>query len=488
MSTTYNIVIVPTKKNKKEGYLKLRTITNRKPKDTSLGYTIQIKNFNKEKQYVYARETNADEINKKIQEVLLQAKGGKTKNFKTSKESFIGYAEKVIEVINAPNTKKGKTDALNKIREYLSTFKKEDITFSEIDIFFVRGYYNYLLQNLAVSTANEYITIFKYFVNQVKENQVFHYTIDPFQGLQKKKSKRRYKVLDDNEIKTFLSHTFSNNWKNNVQYSFSFMMYASGMRISDFLRLKWSNFHEVNGKYYIKYLSQKSGVPHESSLTLEALRFLRPFLETYKEGSLKWYDKVKEDYDTVLKDVIEIQEEYDNIRPKSYTDLFYENISVDNFYQLNQRIEEESKKEKKKVMVASKLKAMKELVPTLEQDMMRAIGSTIMDIKDSYGDEFVFPKMRGTPPEDVHKKTHSMSGNFNHYLTSMGKEVGIKKKISNHQARHIFAQRLFVAGANFHFISIALGHSSLQVTENYREQLVTDEAKDVSILFSETLK
>lgn len=488
MNVSHNVVVVKDKKKKKEGYLTLRTIRNRKPKDTSLGIKIQVSNFNKEKQKVYAKEPNHKEINEKIQEVLLQAKGGKTKNFLTNKESFIQYAEKIISIVNNPNTKKGKTDALSKIKEYLETLDKHDLSFSEIDRFFVQDYYNYLTDTLAQSTANEYLTIFKYFINQVEENQIYFYHVNPFQGIKRKKGKKRYKVLTDEEVNAFFSYKSKHKFRTEVQHAFGFMMFASGMRVSDLLRLKWSNFEKSNNKYYLKYTYKKTRNLHESRLTIEAMRYLRPFIETYDDISLGLYDKIHEGYETLKETLQKAQEEYDKIQPKSYNDLFYDDIHVSNFHELNERIDIEKKKENKKRAIGDKIKAMEKAIPKSEQDMLDAFGMVLMNLKDNYGEEFVFPRMREVAQEDVHRRTHSMSGNLNHQLEYIQKELGIKTKISNHQARHVFAQRLFIAGANFHYISMALGHSSLELTENYREQLVTDEAKDVSQVFSDTFK
>ena len=49
----------------------------------------------------------------------------------------------------------------------------------------------------------------------------------------------------------------------------------------------------------------------------------------------------------------------------------------------------------------------------------------------------------------------------NHAPKTNNQKMGIKNNMSNHQARHVFAMRLFLKGVNMHHISLALGHSDI---------------------------
>ena len=166
------------------------------------------------------------------------------------------------------------------------------------------------------------------------------------------------------------------------------------------------------------------------------------------------------------------------------SDLFAENIYINNFYELNEKMQAEMKKEEEKRNKGVLINTLKELIKVKESEIYKEASAQLMNVKKKFGKDNVFPLMREY--EDKQEGYKNTRPHLNYFLSTMGKELGIETKISNHQARHIFAQRLFESGANFHHISMALGHSSLQITENYREQLITDESKELSEVFVQT--
>ncbi|WP_029036813.1 tyrosine-type recombinase/integrase [Salinimicrobium xinjiangense] len=496
MATTHNVVLVKDPRNKKQGYLKLRSITNRKPSDKSLGIKIQIKNWNAEKQVVYSKEPDSDKINDRIQKVLLEARGGKVDflNLKRGNKSVIAYAEKVIDVISSRNTRRGRRDALNKFKEYLQTINKDDIEFSDIDIFLVRGYYSFLIDSgLAYSTANEYITVLRYLVNQGVENGLHVYAQDPFKGLKKKKSIKRYRVLNEEELKIFMEYEPSRKSTLLVQKSFLFMMYAAGIRISDALLLQWKNIQKVNDSYFLQYRIQKTGTVMETKLTIEALVQLRVFLQEYDEGFGEKADYLDQTSKEIKSRLRILQSDHDLIKILSFQELKeeYENEN-ENSGDFEDLVIREQEKEMEKEELQHRINSQKRNLELINRARLEHYGNKIMELRAAHPEDTILPYMRGfyrgeqSLNTDLHNKSHVLKNTFNYHLKLIQTACEINTGISNHQARHIFSQRLFLSGANFHYISMALGHSTLQVTENYREKLVTDEAKDVTQLFSDT--
>lgn len=72
--------------------------------------------------------------------------------------------------------------------------------------------------------------------------------------------------------------------------------------------------------------------------------------------------------------------------------------------------------------------------------------------------------------EEIEAKTAYV----NKYLKQLAKKANITKTITSHVARHSFADHLRKSGTNLYTISKALGHSSLEMTENYLESFDTD--------------
>lgn len=80
---------------------------------------------------------------------------------------------------------------------------------------------------------------------------------------------------------------------------------------------------------------------------------------------------------------------------------------------------------------------------------------------------YIFPilKPNDTAADEV-KRLRAFNVSINHYLAKLCKVLGIVK-ITSYTARHSFATTLKRSGANIAYISEALGHSNLQVTQTY---------------------
>lgn len=484
---TVKVVAIKDARNKEYGYLNLRTTKNRQHSYKSLKEKVKLTNWNQGKQTVYAKEPKADQINEKIAAVLKASNNGKTSTILNKDKSLLTFANKLIQSVNNTNTKRGKKRALKKLKEYLSTIEKEDLLISEVEPFFIKGYYNYMLKELTITTANEYFTILKWFVNQAIQHRLHSFEYDPFKGFKKKKSNKTYEVLSSEELDKLLHHSFSHTYKHHVQHAFKFMLFSNGMRISDFLNLTWDNFNEIDGKYYIKFRVKKTSQEHTTQLNLHSLRSLLPYLRLYKDVNLNMYSLTLTTKKRALEYLQEAENEYNDIKVKGFREVFSEFEIVSNMWKIKEIVKEQSKLEMKKITLKSKIKALEKNLESYEKDMQDLLFKEIKTLQsNNKGQLRVFPKLNEFEKKEVEEQTDRMATKFNYYLGQMAKELNIKTKLSSHQARHIFAQRLFESGENFHHISLALGHSSLEVTENYRQKLVTDKAKDVTNSFIAT--
>jgi len=165
---------------------------------------------------------------------------------------------------------------------------------------------------------------------------------------------------------------------------------------------------------------------------------------------------------------------------------------LDNYSQSEyQKFQQDSEKHytqlKLKKELDAKIATMEQLLPKLHQDAYNYLASSIKSIKTENNSERIYTFLRGLQGNDLIRETRKRATKNNYFLSEMRKELNIKNPLSNHQARHVFAQRLFEAGANFHDISIELGHRSLAVTENYRKQISSEKSKDVVTIFESTL-
>jgi integrase/recombinase XerD len=84
--------------------------------------------------------------------------------------------------------------------------------------------------------------------------------------------------------------------------------------------------------------------------------------------------------------------------------------------------------------------------------------------------------------KEYNKQISSKTALLNKYLKEIAKLAGINKKLSNHIARHSFANNIRKKTNDIHAIKNALGHSSIKVTEMYLDsfdELKLDEVMDL---------
>jgi integrase/recombinase XerD len=85
-------------------------------------------------------------------------------------------------------------------------------------------------------------------------------------------------------------------------------------------------------------------------------------------------------------------------------------------------------------------------------------------------------------PEQQRKKITQWTKTTNKYLKRIGKALGIGMKLTTYTARHTFATVTMNNGARLAYIRDALGHSSIQTTENYLASLDLTEMRKWSNL------
>lgn len=499
IKTTHKIVIVKNQKDIKKGYLKLRTIQNRKAKDKSIGHQILLKNWNSDKQRVSKKEPFSDAINKVIQKVLNDAKSGSPSSLTSNGDkSFLNFSQKVIDAIPSHSTRQNKQDALIKFKKYLNFLGVEDIKFDDIDVFFIRNYYTYLLDNIAIVSANTYMSCLKFWVNQAIDGRKHHYEQHPFNDLKKKKDTKKYKVVNDVEINKFLSWTPDTPLRNDVYNGFLFMMHSAGLRISDALLLRFENIEQSNNTFYLNYRNKKSGTPMKTKLTLSALIHLFHFTSRYDVTfveHLKTYEVKSNELDKKRK---EHQEELSRTRLKSFYRLKeeYDDVEVRELegYTWDDLIAREEIKESRIGYLEFQIRYSKEEEEDYKNELVSNLGSILMKLKYDHPKDTIMPYMnkcyKGEPilSESQEKNLSKYKVHFNDHLRMISKKIGVKTRFTPHMARHIFAQRMFLANVNMHYISMMLGHSTLKVTENYREQLVTRKSLNVIDKFAVTLE
>lgn len=267
---TYNAVLNSKPKADGTSTIMIRVTENRKHKYFASGYSVKAKDWNPKprqandgfKQYVRKNHREHKAINKaihdKIKEIRekvndLQVKTpGNIKravNGDTKSDSFISFYEKHVDYLGANpesyGTWKNMNSKLNKLKNYLN---EEDLTFDEIDHAFLDGYREYLYSigngvNTVSRNLQDIGSVLKLAIIQGKAKQ----ERNPFFTYKLERKKKMKTVLNDEDFKALVSLSLKEGsliW--HVRNYFLLGFYLHGIRVGDFIQLKFSNFE--NGR------------------------------------------------------------------------------------------------------------------------------------------------------------------------------------------------------------------------------------------------
>lgn len=497
MRTTYAIAALRHASQPHLKVLNLRVTKDRKPKHKSLGIVINAKNWDKKNHRVYSKEPNAAEINSKLEEVLLKAQTDKTILTGEKEDSFITQARKIIKNTHNTNTRLRRTGAVNKLEDYLKSEGKAHLSFKEINTLFIESYYNWLLNHadLKTSSANEYLQTLKQLIQKIESSGTHRYDINPFSNHTKKKSETKVEVVNDEDLSRLIQHTPKTKKQAQALNTFFLMMHLSGIRISDALMLTYSNFYKDNkGRLMLTYRIQKTGRLMTTKVSYEASLHISHFLPNSEE--LKRNIQILETkYDTLRSEMLKEEREMESINLKPFGHLMRYVEGEDKDTPLLQNIiREEAKREARKHYLSYEVKHKQEQLDQIKDEVLELIGNAILDLKKQLPNRTLLPYLKDIyNGEEQLKPEQQTTSNriktlINNHLRQVAKQCHIATPLTSHQARHIFAMRLFSNGTNMHHISLALGHSSISVTDAYRQKLIDDSLHDITDSFSTTLK
>jgi integrase/recombinase XerD len=111
-------------------------------------------------------------------------------------------------------------------------------------------------------------------------------------------------------------------------------------------------------------------------------------------------------------------------------------------------------------------KVVEPIEVVIQPEMQRII--TKWGARSFNRDTYIFPHLAaGMDSVEVRNKVQLLTRLINDYMKEIVYEIGIKKKVTTYAARHSFATIMKNSGAPIAMISQALGHSSLNTTQEY---------------------
>lgn len=268
-------------KDDKLGYLRLssrvagKTVVRNLPLDP-----IDKKHFNSNTQRLRTSFKEHEHYNNTIEKKLkeLEGKGSKIKLINNDKKSFLSYMNNLIELnpTNNSGTKIKYTNIKNVIVDFhTKNFGDTDIKFTDINVEYLEKFRSYLRERGNNENTIFYkFKTFKSFVNKAEKERHFTYELNPFDLIELSLESTKITPLNKEELMklkdTQLVEVYRSRQKfgvpipdlsvlNSKKYEgyisldtfrnfFLFQLFSQGIRVSDLMTLRWSDFEvDVNG-------------------------------------------------------------------------------------------------------------------------------------------------------------------------------------------------------------------------------------------------
>jgi integrase len=293
------IILMP--KPTKEGTfpLAIRVIKDRKPSYTFVGHNIEEKHWDALNQAVKKSHPNSGRLNnllkKKISEAtekLLELETNKTDVSAIAiKQSIKGskYAtfNKQSEIYLATLKKAGKFNRYSadapRVKRFQEFLNNQDITFVEITVPLLKRFKAQIKAERGISerTAINHLVVLRSIFSQAIEAKIVDEKYYPFgKGKIQIKFPDSIKIgLTKDEVAELQSADLTYSKKaDHARNVWLFAYYFAGMRVSDVLRLQWSNFQN-NRLYYAMGKNSKADsltIPEKAQLILSKYRRVDP--------------------------------------------------------------------------------------------------------------------------------------------------------------------------------------------------------------------
>ncbi|GAB3984193.1 site-specific integrase [Spirosoma terrae] len=303
MATSYKIILRKEKINGKgEHPLYLRITDNRKSSYKALGIYVAPLLWDDERQIVKRGYPNSARVNNlltielgKVQGKALEmatsnkevsARRIKEAVNRKSSDSFIEYFVGYLDWLKREN-KAGTYDkawaTLSKLKQYMPN---RNLTFSDIDIDFLRAYERYLRDELgnSINTIHSNLKIFRKLFHQAYMDGTITAEQNSFLRYKLRTEKTNKDYITEDELARLEALEIPERYMmNHHRLMYIFACYSGGLRISDILQLRWRNFTGT----HLVVNTHKTGEPVTIKLpkrALEIIDFYKPLTSEKTEN------------------------------------------------------------------------------------------------------------------------------------------------------------------------------------------------------------
>lgn len=479
MKQKTKVVFRKKTKDKNSGYLYIRITENRESKYKSLDIQLNKIHWDKDNQRVLPSYKNGYKLmNEKIINSLddLGRANNNIKALNTGNTIITEYWEKHNHTTTNAGTKGNRKANLNKFKAFLKDENIEGLKFHQLTTHIVELYENYLFKQLAKRSVNTYLGYFKSVVNKAIRQLIVSYTVHPFIGhkrLTNQNKKARSLTIEQVKKLIDISLPPKTDYYRNM---FMFQILGGGLRVRDLITIKWSNIEVNNNGVYIHYFQSKTKKEIKTKLSYKALEPLTLIFHQFQPQKMQGVKNIIEMLNTQLelKSKWKTSNKYnrfDNDKVKEYR---HYDSTEKRYYNFT----EASTSEVQQITLDQNIKMYLE-------DLNHEYGALITSINKDHSNNYIFNLMDGIAlPENntdevIKNQIQGKIAIYNYHLKKICDKLNIPH-FTSHTARHTFAQVLVNSNINLFYIQQFLGHSSMEVTQNYVRALDTQQLDDVS--------
>lgn len=282
--------------NSGEMPLYIRIIKDRKTKFISLSTYLKPEQWN-EKQSRVVKHKNSVRLNNFIAQKVAEANNialemeikNKYVSSKRMKDkimgkisiSFTDYAYAFRDRLEK-NEKFGSHAKVKTVLQKLDEYTENaNLNFGEIDLQFLKDYEKYLRDDLgnSTNTVHSNLKVIRKLFNDAIREELIEPNLNPFIKYKLKLEKTTKEYLTDEELTKIENLKLTKgSTMDHHRNAFIFAAYAGGIRISDILQLKWSNFNGTN----VTFQMQKTNDIVSVKLPKKALKYMACYAKITK--------------------------------------------------------------------------------------------------------------------------------------------------------------------------------------------------------------
>ncbi len=457
------------------------------PKYKSTRHKIKPKFWNKQgneqrKNWIKTSHPKHYQLNETIEKMVIQIRGEMegtldknimkkpAKNATGGKQRYLTYASNYIELIRNKTTKIANEQAIKKLIKFLEKLDMLYLTFDDVTVAFIKGYYNWLLDNYTNASSNQYFGVFRTIYNHAVKDDEMNIEIksNPFKKMKYQKNTTTNKPMDDSDFFLFRDFPTKGNRAWLISKNIWLFQFVNAFRVIDVMLMRWGNISYKNHEFIYDKFTSKTTERAYRSLPIEAVELLTPAIERY-------YPTIQSELEPINKQILAYQDKIDLLQensPKTLTtdDLILLVAQGNDPKELEQKL----KKVKNYQDNINLTRLERDIV---ESEKVGIYKKYIQKLNTEHPNDLIWDKPHDEcinvdrmNKEDVQGYKRCLAS-YHNYLKRMTKMAGITSTMSSHVARHTATQFMYDKGIDFNAISQFLNHSNQTTTESYIKRL-----------------